>query len=72
MTADDRRKYIKSVFETAVGPRLEDAKQVRLAHAIDHVFRHAAVELGLLGACAYELCDVARARHQFWHIRPGD
>jgi hypothetical protein len=49
--------------------RLEDAKQFGFAHAIDHIVGHAAIQFGLFGACAYELCDIARTRQEFGHIR---
>ncbi len=66
---DNLREHIKSVFETAIGLGLENAKQVGFAHAVDHIVGHAAIELGLLGTCAYELCDIARTRQEFGHIR---
>ena len=68
---DDLREHVEAMLEPAVGPRLHDAQQVRLPHALDHVVADAAIGFGLLRALARKRADGARSRQEIGHVGVG-
>jgi hypothetical protein len=65
---DQLSEDIETVFETAIGLRLQNAEQLGFAHACDDVVGDAPVCLGFLYASANNVRDGARARQQLRHV----
>ncbi len=74
---DDLRDDVEAIFESAIGLRLHEAKQVCLPHTLDHIIADAASGLGLLRTLARKRGDRVRTREQIGNVgaggrRPGD
>ena len=61
------RHHVEAIFESVIGSRLHDPKQIGRTDALDHVGGDAPLGLGLFGARADKCRDLTRPRQKIRH-----